>query len=298
MEKKPLSRFSTQPVLNGEGKPVACKETPWLIRQLGVIARYPFLTAPYIAALSGADAQSVTQSFKIAKREPNMYVRIAEFQLRNPHLYLHSPLVYQLAHRGESLMRKHGIEANTGEWSGPPEHRLMSCKIRASFDIGLKERPDISLITWSTINDTGTVDPFIPTGLKNKATGKEIRKRADCYPFIVQNGEKRYRLLGIEADRDTESLNGKVRDAFLCYLNILKEGTYLDHLYFDPPAYIPFVTVSQIHMRNMMQLLHAMTAETPKLRAFFLFKVFKDEPTGWALTEPWQRVDNEPLTFV
>src|SRR5438105_2174555 len=126
MERQRLSRFSTDPVLNSGGKPVVTKETPWFTNQLKAMARYPFITAEWLAALTGADADSITRSFKIAKREPNLYVRIADFQMKAKPLA--ETLVYQPAHRAEALLRKLDIEVQHEEFSGLGEHRLKSCQ--------------------------------------------------------------------------------------------------------------------------------------------------------------------------
>lgn len=288
-----LSRYSTTPVLNAAGKPRVCKETPWLIRQFEAMARYPFIDAPWLAALTGATADSITDTFKIAKREPNLYVRIAEFQLKEKPL--DRKTVYQLADRGEALMRTHGVVVQHDEYSGPAQHRLMSCKARASFELGATG--NVSIIPWSVINADETLSPYLATGrhyLDKKRDRKELRHRADCNPFIVHiEGAKRRRFYfpGIELDRDTEA-HFAIKDKMESQVAILENGTY-KKLGFPDMTFL-WLTTSPLRMKNLMEQCWNEIAPA-KYRRNALFKVFKDDPTGWAINEPWYYADNTPL---
>lgn len=290
MERLRRSRFDNSPFLDSEGRPTIVLKTEWLFRQLEIIARYPFLEDTWIGALSGGDPESIRKCFKVAKCKPNNWVRIADYQSRDKHtqmIYLRSKLVWQPGTEGEKWLYSRGVVIDTDEYSGPGEHRLDSCKVRASFELGATG--SVSIIPWPIINADNKSSPYIPTGrfyLDKKRERKELRQRADCNPFIVNiEGEQRRRhyLAGFELDHATESLV-IIRDKMESHIAILENKAYRDHLGF-PDLVFPWVTTNTVHMHNIM-------AEWKKLapKRFHdnaLFKVFKNEPTGWALTEPW-----------
>src|ERR1700704_440149 len=106
---KRLSKFGTDPILR-DGVPITIlRPTALDDRMLEALASHRFLTAPYIAAFAGTSADWVTDRFKILKRKPNLYVKVADEQGDNPRAYQNWPHYYELADRGLERLEAHHI---------------------------------------------------------------------------------------------------------------------------------------------------------------------------------------------
>jgi hypothetical protein len=62
-----------------------------------------------------------------------------------------------------------------------------------------------------------------------------------------------------------------------------------------PDCIILFTTTSMARLQTMAKLWHDMTEKKPSLRDNIAFKVFKNEPNGWAIAEPWFLCDGTKL---
>ena len=222
------------------------------------------------------------------------YIQVAEPQTAKRNY--NEELAYELALKGITQCADQGIHIEKDEFTGPFDHRLMSCKVRASVELGVTDA--FKLHTWHEFK--GNAPHLFPVNFH----GKEIRVRPDTYPFVIEHPEEpkpvRYFILGIEVDRGTESIRSydsarsHISTKYIHYSAFLKQRLYHELLGF-PDCLILFTTTSQARMRIMQQLWLDFTEQEHRLLHKLAFKVFKDEPTGWALNEPWQFADGELL---
>jgi len=263
---------------------------------LAALARYPFLTTKWLAPLFGLTYGSMKD--RITDLKHAGYLKVADYQLDDAgHVKNYNEeLAYELDIFGETILADSGVPIDRNEFSGQAAHRLMSCKVRASIELGTTGA--FTLHTWHEFKgDAPHLFPF-------EFQGKTIRIRPDTYPFVIEHPTEpkptRYFVLGVEVDCGTESIRSydytrsHINTKYAHYARFLQDRVYNDVLSF-PECLILFTTTSKARLETMMRLWLDFTKDHPHLLHNLAFKVFKDEPSGWALSEPWQHADGELL---
>lgn len=262
---------------------------------LAALARYPYLTVKWMAPLFGLTEGSMEN--RVTDLKHAGYIKVAEYQERKRNY--NEPLAYELDTAGETLLADLGIPIDRDEFSGQAAHRLMSCKVRASFELGTTDA--FKLYTWPQLISMGKIPEKT---LKSKTPHMfelgNVRFRPDTYPFVIDHLTSRIFILGVEVDCGTESIRSydytrsHIRTKYAHYLEFLKSRMFKDILGF-PDCVILFTTISHARMQTMANLWNEVTVNNRALRDNIAFKVFKDEPTGWAIREPWRLCDGTQL---
>lgn len=310
-ERENLSRFSTDPMLDGTGKPIVATIRATDRAKFHALAEYPLLSAADIAALTDSDAKSITHRFNLLKRRPNMWVAVAAHQLDKPLESLHEPLIYTLTDRSTSLCLDHKVPVRTEEFTGPFDHRLDSIRVRASFALGAKHSATAEILSWQTLIEMGkipaaTLQAKSPTLIKINIVDKKgayrNMMRADTFPFVIQGRQerpKRYFIMGIEIDRGTESIRSygynesHIRTKFAQWIYAFEHELWSQFGF--PNGSVIFLTTSDARVHTMMDLLLSMTEHNPVLRRRFLFETYKSEVDAGLFTKPYQRAGLQPL---
>jgi hypothetical protein len=265
------------------------------IAKFAALARYPAgLNVLWLAALSGTSPHTIKDWVTEARHAG--YIKIIDAQLKKPNH--NEPLYYENTEKAETFLIDRGFTINRHEFTGQSDHRVDSCKARASIELGTSD--DFKVYSWPTLIEMGKI-PKKTAEMKTPvfAVGRD-QVRPDTYPFVIDHGSSRYFILGIEVDRSSASINSyqDVRSAintkYRLYFEFLKEQMYRDALEFRD-CIILFTTTSMPRLRTMAKLWHDMTERKPSLRDNIAFQMFKDEPTGWAIKEPWILCDGTLL---
>lgn len=264
------------------------------IRKFEALARYPALTFPWLCAVAQC---STNNTQRITELKHAGYIKIIEAQLKKPNF--NERLAYELGEKAITLLTDRGYTIDRHEYTGQSDHRIMSCKVRASFELGTTDR--FKLYTWHQLIEMGKIPEKT---LKSKTPYMfeigDARIRPDTYPFVIDHGSSRYFILGVEVDCGTESIRSydytrsHIRTKYQRYFTFLKERMYKDILGF-PDCLILFTTTSHARLTTMANLWLEFTESKPSLRDNIAFKVFKNEPTGWAMNEPWYLADGSTL---
>lgn len=265
-----------------------------------VLARYPCLTSEWIAALVDRNPKVIRNRLKELKH--GGYVKPADAQISAPNPI--EKLVYELAPRGESYLLDRDIPIDKREFSGPLPHRLMSCKVRSSIELGAGDL----IRTWSQLIDMGKVPArtlkddtphFFPIGSGNG------RIRPDTYPFVVEHltlTPARYFVVGVEVDcgtatiESTDLTSSSIRKKYVRYSSFFRNQMDKEWLGF-PRGIVLFTTTSEYRKENLKRHWRTHLKDKPSLSTRIAFTVFKDEPNGWAFTEEWEHADGTKLNL-
>jgi len=306
-----LSRRTYDPKIGSDGKPKIVELGQLDDVRFLALAPYDYLTADYIAALSGTNTKAVTHRFNDLKRAPGRWIDMAEPYLNNWKYYRNDSIPYCLSPKAEQRLLDRGHQIIRYGFTGPFVHKLMAQWIRASFEIATKaERVGaliipfhdiISNVNTPEITRTETGDHKHQISVRFHNGEKQVTRRVtpDTHPFALKTDE--YALLLLEADcnsEDTASKSGNDLDLkFRQYLAIFEQDVIRQRYGFRK-AYMLFVTTSLRHMQHAMTHLAELTAHKPSLRRRFLFKRHPslksdDKPVanGHMLTEPWKRAE-------
>src|SRR5437667_861550 len=205
-------RFTYNPILDKHGQPHVAELGHLDDARFIAQSPYEYLTADYIAALSGTDAKSITHRYNILKREPNRWIDIAAPQLENQKSYRNDFLAYSLNPKTIQRLEHQGNELHSYGCSGPFVHKLMTSWIRASFDIATRvEKVPARIIPWNEI----LASPNCPDATKKPVKGlpayalkvsftydgEHITQRVfpDCHPFAIQANDE-YAIVFLETD--------------------------------------------------------------------------------------------------
>jgi len=314
------SRWSRDPVIGGDGKPLAVYPTERDIEIFKLLARFRYLPADYIHAFVGGNEKALSHRLNLLSRKPNLYLaRPTQQRQRADANY--RPLIYELDERGVRLLRERGLAVAPNGYRRNFAHELMIAQITASIELGTRANPTIRLIGWAEI----VAKESTPAALRKSAipTAVSVAYRfrgqtrteqiiADARPFGLERVIDRARSYlffpGIEADCGTEPVDtgdperSSIARKFSAYLAIAEQGLHRSHFGF-PNFFVPFVTTSAVRTRSMMELLDRLTdGRGSKILLFKTFPSFASAekppaPSGHMLTEPWQRVGFPPLSL-
>src|SRR5579862_2772383 len=314
------SRWSRDPVVARDGAAVAVHPTERDIEIFALLVRFRYLPADYIHAFVGGSAKALTHRLNLLSRKPNLYLSRPHQQRHNAEAN-HRPLIYQLDERGSRALRERGLPCPPKSYHHNFAHELMVTLITASIELGVRDNPNITLITWPEI----LANPNTPSATRASATPATMRVtyslrgetrtdeiNPDARPFGLKRvieGQPSYLFFpGIEADCGTEPVDAvdtersSVVKKFAAYAAIAEQGIHRSHFGF-PNFFVPFITGTAARQRTMMEVLDRLTDRRGS--KIFLFKTFPTfaslekppAPSGHMLTEPWQRVCFPPLSF-
>lgn len=313
------SRWSRDPVIGDDGKPLVAYPTERDLAIFALLARFRYLPADYLHAFVGGSEKALAHRLNLLSRRPNLYLA-RPIQQRQRADANHRPLIYELDDRGFELLAQRGPVLAPKNYHRNFAHELMVAQIVASIELGVREGKDIRLISWAAILASeklpkDTRDSLRPTSVRvTYSLGGQSRTdeiMADAKPFGLERvieGKRSYLFFpGIEADCGTEPIEARdfERSSILrkthAYLAIADQGIYRSHFGF-PNFFIPFITTSERRMRSMMELIERLTAGRGS--KLFLFKTFpsftsaqRAAANGGMLTEPWERVGFPSLSL-
>jgi hypothetical protein len=309
-----LSRWSRDPVLDGNGRPRCARVTERDIEIFKLLARYPYLPIDDIHAYVGGSLDGLSAHMNLLYRRPNLYVnrpqqqRLADANYRR--------IIYELDDKGRHALADRSIAHLPKRYHRNFVHELLTCRIMLSFELGIRVHRNLRLIPWSEIvqkmppcdADDWTA---VPVSFISHGASRSIHLKADWQPFGIERkeGAKSFYCFfpGIEADTGTEPIasaefRSDISQKFNAYLAICNDRIYQTHFGFPAQGFfIPFVTGSALRMKHMMELLKTLT--NGRGHPSFLFKCFPPitsfekppAPSGRMATEPWQRVGAGPL---
>jgi hypothetical protein len=307
------SRWTRKPALGARKRALLSAHD---IAIFTILARYRYLPADYIHALTGGSYKHLIHRLGVLSREPNLFV-VRPPQQRENAAANHRPLIYELDHRGIRVLQERGVSIQRQRSPANFAHELMACQIMASLDLGASER-GARLIIWSDILNSRSLPEATrfsprPFHIPVRVDGNDFHIAADGHPFGVERtiaGQCSYFFCpGIEADCGTEPVDASdfarssIYKKFVLYLAIEAQGIHRSHFGL-PNFYVPVITTNEVRVRSMMELLRRITGGTGS--RIFLFKTFPAltsfekpvRPSGRMLTEDWQRVGYAPFNFL
>lgn len=222
------------------------------------------------------------------------------------------PDTYALGQKAEAVLAEAGGASSVRIGAGGAfRHELMVCLIMASLELSSRAS-GIDLLPWRDIlamAPAATQALPSPFALPVMGGGASVL-RPDGLPFGLR-GRRSFFFVGIEADRHTEPLHpvdlrarsSSILRKFLQYQALVKERIFERH-FGIPNLLVPFVTVSEEHMRNMMDL--AMQVSEGRGFKWMLFRtipafgspLMRATPDVTLLSKPWERAGNPPLSLL
>ena len=260
------------------------------------------LTAPAV------NARNTRLRTKLMKRKPNLLVEQPK-QQRLVHNANYRSLSFRITNAGVQVLRDRGritdqqaelyfkLRQNYRTY----HHDALSAYITASIELGCRDA-GISYLGWDFILTHNRCPETTrcsenPFAIPFRSDGKQHALIPDGI-FAIKTSEGT-NCFALETDRHNEpiephELNRSSYGMKLSgYLAVFKEELYEKH-FGVPNLQVLNATVSDIHMRNIMKRLHAITTRTRP----FLFKAlpmmsrYENVPliSGHMLQTPWQRV--------
>lgn len=270
--------------------------------------RFPYLPSTYVPKLLGLTGRwylaALTRLFQeglLCRPEESWAARNARYR----------PAITALTDKGRNFLQGHSRAAPRYFKAGKQfRHEFGVSLIAASFAIAAKEIPFLRLVTPDDI----LAHPNCPA-----------ETRLDAHPFVVKVGETPiypdypvfglsyqdkafFFMHGFEFDRNTEPLvSPESRRTILkkieAYAQYLRQRLFYSR-YGVSQVTIPFVTINETHMHNMMALVEKQCE--PWIAQRFAFKCIPDftayltfpDPTGHMVTENWHRAGHRPLNIL
>src|ERR1700691_2272245 len=164
------SRWSREPVIGSAGAPRAVYPTERDIDIFKLFVRFRYLPADYIHAFVGGSAKALTHRLNLLSRKPNLFLS-RPHQQRQTAQANHRPLIYQLDERGSRALRACGLSFLPKSSHHNFSHELMVAQISASIELGIRDNPSITLITWQEI----LANPNTPSVTHASATPMTMR---------------------------------------------------------------------------------------------------------------------------
>jgi len=319
------SRFSTEPFIGKDGKPVVVYSrdlTDLDIAMFSVLVTDRVQSAAYIAARVGSTEKWVRDRFNILKREPNLYVRVTPEQVNNPKNHLTSKLYFELCPAGIAALKERGTEVPRRYPVRRLKHQVMTDEIMASWRIGFEKHKELTPLWWPQILASEKT-PKATRGEKaphrvpvtyyfrdKRITDAEYVP--DAQPFGILRPDRRgYFFLGIEADCDSESLRSDNNAAATIERKVSQQIAIIEQeiyrtRYGFPNVFFPYYAPTEERLTSIMDVISELTEHKPSLRKSFVFAVHptftsfsyeKNEPTGWALTRDYRRIGYDPINF-
>lgn len=285
------------------------------------LAHDRFLSADYIAKLTGTTYHHATDRCTNLATPPHAYIKICDQQLENRELHVTRKRQFELTPLGmEVVFNEFGVKVPPRRKISPLMyvHQIMSDHAMAQFRIGVRENPERfvlltrdELIRHPSMPEAGKASPdYIPLGdtvetEKGRTVRHEIRFDKDIFVLRDLLHRQAYGFLGFEVGTGSEThrpKNGRhdhsyTESKFADLITILKKGIYRTHLGF-PNGYLLFLERSPYRIENMMEIWRDMTTECPQFRRYALFQTMhRFTDTYWAssrlLTEPAQIIGED-----
>lgn len=310
METTTRSRFIAAPT--GRAYRVTNKD----VEVLCLLQRYRYLPSTYIFALLGWVGHHHKHLLTKLRHEaglidcPNASWAAANARYR--------PAVYVLTQKGEALLKERGLYQPRKKTGREFNHELMVCLVQASFELGAREHA-LKLITAADILNHANCpvqtrhlkDPWsIPVAFSFNGHKLEENVETDGEFFGLRNADGTALLFpGFEADRRTEPLEpedydrSSIKKKFIKIREVASQRLYAKR-YGLPAVIVPVITINEAHKHSLMRVLENITeGRGSKL---FIFKSMPNfasfenfpPPDGHMVTEPWERVGNEPFNII
>lgn len=315
------SRWDDVPILDARGKPKTAvltkRDFETIIKPL---ARYRYLPADYLHALTGGSLDYLVSRLALLSRQPNCFLQRPPQQRANASANCRR-LIYELTGRGICVLQEHGLTVQRQRSPANFAHELMTCELMASVELGTIVA-GIRLIGWQDILQSANMPnstralakPYaIPVTVTHDGKVHAANVVADGEPFGIarpqEHGSVYFFCPGIEADCGTEPVDASdferssLYRKFVLYLAIEQQQIYRSHFGF-PNLYVPFITANTARQASMMKLLERITSGIGSKNILFkIFPVFTSfekprAPSGHMLTEDWQRVGHPPFNFL
>jgi hypothetical protein len=313
------SRFSDEPAKRPDGSTFIIERPSDCDRAIfKALSHYHYLDSDYLAALTGYNAEYVLNRLDPLKRKPNKYIAVANEQASNPRAHLISKLLYRLDKRGAALVQDIAYRAPL---SSSFSHDAVNERCLASLEIGTIERPEIKprwpeeILAYEKTPETtrSSPSPFvIPVSFQKNGMRIDARVTPDTKLFGFERTHlpKGKFVFGVlETDRGTESIDPKdfersaINRKGIEYIEILLQELYRSQ-FGVPNFYIFFIAMSERRKQSIMAIIERQcrAQDCMHLLKFFCFKVHPDlyasekpRATGHMLTEPWERIKNDPF---
>ncbi len=309
---KRISRFGSDPVLNGGGKPVEAVMTERQTQLLAFLERNRYATFDDIHAYLNGDPTALRYTIRVLKAKPNCYIKVCDQHAEQRNL--RRKLAYELDKNGIEFLRESGTLIPDRRYVRNFTHAALASHATASIEAGISAATNARLISWAEILSSQNMPAATkrmehPAGMRIAYQVDEVVRektvRADSLPFgiVLDLAErKKFRFFpGIEADTGTEPITvsnferTSIYSKFKAYLAIEANETYRTHFGF-PIFFVPFVTTSASRMRSMMDELDRIT--DGRGSKTLIFKVASpDRAAGYLFGEPWERVGHDPIAL-
>jgi hypothetical protein len=309
---KRISRFGSDAVLNGGGKPVQAVMTERQTQLLAFLERNRYATFDDIHAYLNGDPTALRYTIRVLKAKPNCYIKVCDQHAEQRNL--RRKIDYELDKKGIEFLRECGKLIPDRRYVRNFTHAALASHATASIEAGISAAPNARLIAWAEILSSenmpaATKRMEYPAGMRVAyevdGVAHEKTVRADSPPFgIVLSFDERRKFRffpGIEADTGTEPIavsnfeRTSIFSKFKAYLAVEANETYRTHFGF-PNFFVPFVTTSASRMRSMMDELDRITGGRGSKT--LIFKVAsRDSAPGYLFSEPWERIGYEPITL-
>jgi hypothetical protein len=315
------SRWSDAPVRDRAGNSKIAIVTGRDVERIFLpLARYRYLSADYLHALSGGSLDYLINRLSLLSRKPNSYLARPPQQRANASANCRRQ-IYELSDKGIRLLHERGFMLQRTRAPANFAHELMTCQLTTSFELGCRETGH-RLLTWTDILESPSLPDatrqslrphHIPVTVTIDGVAIPTHVIADGAPFgiakSVEHGTAYFFCPGIEADCGTEPIGtsdfqrSSLYKKFLLYLEIDAKQIYRTHFGF-PNLLIPIITTNVARLASMMRLLERITVGAGAKN--ILFKTFPaftapgkpPPPSGHMLTEDWQRVGHPPFNFL
>jgi len=259
----------------------------------------------------GVRPLQTTERLKIMRRKPNCLVEVPK-QLRLSYNANYQHLTYKITSAGVQVLALKGcVSTEVADlWFRLQQnyrtfhHDALTAYITASIELGGRDA-GITFFGWDYIfthpkTPEATKQSDNPLRISYKLDGKEKALVPDAL-FVIETPDGKT-CFALEADMHNEPIvthelnRSSYGNKLAGYLAIFKDDLYRSH-YGIPNMQVLNVTVSDIHMRNIMKHLKRISTKTRP----FLFKAlpsmskYENKPTisGHILTTEWQRVGHE-----
>ena len=278
----------------------------------------PLSTAMLRALVAPAVSQwAVTERLKKLKRKPNSFIE-QPWQQRASADANSKHLVVAITDAGVETLIEHerithqhaawraGINENRNVY----EHEAMAAHIMASLDLGCRQDPNLQFVSWLDILKHGTCPETTrraPNPLLISYTPDNVEHALIPDGLCgIEHRERGVSFYAMEADRKNEPIETSklARSSYarhlLGYRYVLRNELYKRY-YGIPNMQVLTITVSEMHVRNIMAHLRRTTSEGARHLSGahpFLFKavpalgrrINKPPVSGHILTDPYQRV--------
>jgi hypothetical protein len=300
----------------------AVRITPYVLSVLELLQRFRYLPSTYIHALIGGGETYYKDVLTRLFHERYIGRPASSWAAVNAR---YRPAVYELLEKGEQALKEHGRWRRRLKTGNSFPHELMVCLIQASFELGSREHglqlikaqdildhPKCPLHTRHAKHPWGIPVSFnYNNGCETRYVEQYVETDGEFFGLAHVHAAGRTTIIfpGFEADRRTEPLEpdayerSSIKKKFLAFREIAGGGLYQSRFGL-PNAIVPFITINETHMRNMMRLVERITdGRGTKL---FLFKYLSSfttfeqfpVPDGHMVYAPWLRVGHPPYDIL